>query len=691
MAQAQRDKAIYAPGELDRVRGKLNVDHEEAKRMAEVLGGEVGYERTTDQENERSKPKRTRHERVDVKIGNQPMGRTPGRRVELAPDGEAEESPKPKRQKGANPADDPAVILKANYWDRVKMDKYAGQNQFEIKSSSQVLFSVLSVFGEIPDYVNPQFITKRMKEYYRQLETLVVATRTLFPRNNLKRNERMKKAAPLAFAILDTVRYWNIERISSELARLQAHPRNIKVEDCADIIRLVYKPLYVLGQLDMEAHIRGAYKILYKVLYIESPMDAQNKFQDMIRAALAAYGDVSRDVRFLMYPLFLKAVSAKWLPYDKFFTERKNRIMAFLKVTSSDQIDPNQINALTKSESDNAAQADDEAKGKGEEEKKEETPEEQSQRIAAEGEKRALDRGVQTLEILFPNAGWNKLPSYPDLYPYFVDVFDLRRGVVYIAPTDPLQQVFVLMRIIEEFFYGLRFVSFGTIPGSDGHPEAISEVLTDIINNWHYYTEFSFEKEYLPRMSEYIRLLEGSPEEWNSPYTKKVISDLHWIKRLYYLPFYKFESLAPPPFQKKDITQIYPEIKKLRRYLAAIGAGIEAGNRAGGADEKAHCDGINNPWEPYVFQVPNPLSTRMDALLAQKNRNNASLVYFTLSAVTVLDHLVNNEDSWAYVGRPGPLFRSVDGKGVTPLTGVDDHIDADAIFKAALKKRQKPQ
>jgi hypothetical protein len=55
-----------------------------------------------------------------------------------------------------------------------------------------------------------------------------------------------------------------------------------------------------------------------------------------------------------------------------------------------------------------------------------------------------------------------------------------------------------------------------------------------------------------------------------------------------------------------------------------------------------------------------------------------------------LDYLLNSENSWAYEAS-GPLFRSVDGKGIRPLTGVDTRIDADAIFKAALKKRQTAQ
>jgi hypothetical protein len=690
---AKKDKAIYAPGELQRVRDKLgSLDKDEAKRIAEKLGGEVGVERTGEQEEARRKPARTRHERVDVQIGGQPSrGHIPKHRVELPPEGgeNAGAGNKPSRGKALDPSDDPSVPVKISYWDRVKMDRHACQSEFDIKSPGQVFVSVFSIFGEIPDYVNPGFVTRRLPEYYKKIETLVVSTRALFPRNNLRRNEQMKRASPLTFTVLDIIRYWNIERISGDLARLQAHPRSVKSGDCADILRAVYKPLFLLEDIDLDA-FRGAYKILYKMLYIENPMEAQEKNQSLIRTALASFVDIRRDIRYLLYPLLLRLVSNTWLSYERLFVARKNRIIAFLNVTEHDRINPAAFTVDAKpADGDADAAPEDSPSEDAAAEGKEESEEEKAEKAAAAAEKKALERGLHTLEVLFPKAGWDRLSTYPDLYPYFVDVLDLRKGIVNIAPTDPLQQIFILMRIIEELLFGLRYVSFGMIPGADGSPERVDETLVPIINNWHYYIEFSFEKEYLSRMSEYIRILEGSSEERASAYAKKVVSDLHWIKRLYFLPFYKFESMSPPPLQKKDITPIYPEIKKMRRYLTAVAAGIEQGNKAGGVEQLVPCDGIDNPWEPYNFQVPNPLSIRLDTLLHGKNKNNASLVFFTLAVTVVLDHLVNSEDSWAYNERPGPLFRSVHGEGVTPLTGVDTSIDAESIFRESLRRRGK--
>jgi hypothetical protein len=699
---AKKDKAIYAPGELGRVRSNLgNMDDGEAKRMAKVLGGEVGRERTEDQETVRNRPKspRTRHETVNVQVGGRspnfnPSRSHPLRRVETDQENDGGKK-KSARKRGIDPADDPSVPVRSGYWDRVRLDKFAGQPEFDIKSAGQVLQSMLAVFGEVPDYVSPTFVSKRMAEYYKRIETLVVSTRNMFPRNNAKRNARLKKTAPFAFSILDTIRYWNIERISGDLARLQARPRSAKVSDFADILKAVYKPLFILDKLNFDAHIRGAFKILYKVLYIENPMEAQNKYQDLIRSALSSYGGIRRDIHYLLYPLLMKLLSAKWLPYDQFFAERRNRLMAFLGITQTEQLDPAMVQEEGKDnpeeESSGAAEDEDAPEELTEEAEEDDSPEAEEKRAkkaARETEKRVLERGLQTLEALFPKAGWDRLSTYPDLYPYFAELLDLKRGYVLIAPTDPLQQIVVFMRILEELFFGLRYVSFGAVPGSDGNLERVDDILSKILNNWHYYIDQSFEKEYLPRLKEYVRILESSAESRTSSYAKRILNELYWTKRLYFLPFYKFESLFPPPFQKKEITPIYPEIRKLRKYLSAVASGIEQGNRQGGAEKMAPCDGIDNPWAPFVFQVPNPLSLRLTSLLAPKNRNNASLIFFTLAVTSVLDYLVNNEESWANGERSGPLFRSMDGEGVTPLTGVDTLVDAEAIFKQAMKKRE---
>jgi hypothetical protein len=579
------------------------------------------------------------------------------------------------------------------------MDKYCGQMEFEIKSSAQVLVSMLAILHDPPDYVSSAFVNRRMNDYYKRIELLVASVRSLLPRNNLRRNERLKKASPFAFTIMDTIRYWNIDQLSSNLSRIQAHPRSAKTVDFTEILRDVYKPLYILEQLDPETHIKGSFKLLYKILYLENPTEAKGKYQELIRNALLSYGIIRRDIRYQLYPLLMKLLSHCWIPYELFFQERKNRIRAFLQVSERNRISPQMENAASVEEAEEIAEEAEEVKEAEEHPETQEvfdestmdeplTEEERVKKQVRESESKALERGLATLETLFPKAGWERITLHPDLFPYFSDVFHLKKGVELIAPTDPMQQIYLLTRILEEFFFGLRYTAFGVIMGPDGNPERVDEAMNRIINDWQKIIEASFDKEYLPRLDEYCRLLENTAESRTSNYAKRLLNELHWAKRLYFLPYYKFESIMPPPFQKNAITALYPEVRSLRRYLTAIAAGIEQGNKRGGADNHSPCDGIDNPWDAYVFQVPNPLSKRLDMLLAPKKRNNASLIYFTLAITVVLDHLLNDENSWAYGDRAGFLFRSENGEGARPLFGVETKVDSEQLFKQAVKKRQ---
>ncbi|MDR3343816.1 MAG: hypothetical protein LBT14_13755 [Treponema sp.] len=691
-----KEKAVYAPGELEHVRGRLGVNPDEAKRMAKILGGEVGVEKNKPPV---TPPSGSKHKSgaSGGKGGASPS--QPHRRVELASGSKAGNmagNQQGTAGKGRDQADDPSVPIKVSYSERLKMDKYAAYSEFEIKNSWQVLSSMFSFFNPDPDYVNPRFIVKKMNEYYKQIELLVVSTRTLFPRNNLKRNTQLKKTSPFMFSVLEVIRYWNIERITSDMTRMQAHPRNIRVRDFADILRAVYKPLFLMELLDVEAHIKPSFKLLYQLLYIESPTEAKNKYQPLVNTALDAFETVRKDIHYLLYPLLMKLLSDKWLSYNHFFTERRNRIIAFLYVSEEDRLSPEIMALEMKARKDH--EKGDETDKQSEESTGEtvsveeggDTPEAAARRAiqnSNEVERKAVERGLNTLQSLFPKAGWDRLPSYPDLYPYFVNLLDLKKGFELLNPLDPLLQVVVLMRILEELLYGLRYVSFGSIIGPDGDPEPIDRYLGEIINNWQYYIENGVIKEYLSRLIEYCQLLETSIESRNSNYAKRLYNELHWIKRLYFLPYYQFDTLLPPPFQRKDITSLYPEVRKLRKYLTIIATGIEQGSKQGGADKRSPCDGINNPWDPYVFQVSNPISKRLDMLLSSKKRNNASLVFYTLAITTVLDHLINNENSWAYGSTGDVLFRTVNGEGVIPQFGVDERLDADAIFKQAMKER----
>jgi hypothetical protein len=696
---AKHPPAIYEPGELDRVRQKLGeLDRDEARRMASVLGGEVGVEKKP------VAPRPTgRHETVEVTVDGRSSPRSPRRHIE-PPEVAARERGQPENKTATEaPPDDPTSLGKTSYRERLRMDRYAAQAEFEIKNASQVLYSMLVIFGDPPDQVNPAFTTRRMNDYYARLEALVATTRGLLPRNNPARTDRLLKEAPFAYTIIDVIRQWNIERIAAELARIQAKPRDAIVGDFSEILRAFYRPLYLLDRLDIDRHIRQAYRSLYKVLLSENPKEAKEKYQGQIRATLIAYSAVAKDIRFQLYPLLLKVLSDRWFSYEEFFTARRRKFAAFLGVSESDKLEPisevpaEEIVIAEKLVEGTTADENTAEKGEGAEAQTGEAQTEEA-KAAAEAEKkrteasaRALSRGLDSLESLFPEAGWQRLAEFPDLFPYFDGIFDFKKGTDLIAPGDPLQQIVVFIHILEELFYGLRYVSFGTIVGPNGDVEPVDEAMSRIIGGWHFFIDVVLGKEYLPRLSDYCRVIDGSTETGSYTYARRTLTELLWIKRLQFLPYLHFEyMMSTSPIRRPDDKPFYMEVRDLRRLLTGVAAGIERGMKLGGAAKSAPCDGIDNPWDPYLFQVRNPLSMRLDVLLGgkqSKRRTNAALVFFTLSVATVLDALINDKNSWAYAAGTGKLFRSVDNEGVKPLFGVDEKVDADAIFNRSIKEK----
>ena len=321
MNMANKNNAIYEPGELDRVRQKLGVtDATEAKRMAQLLGGEVGTERGAEDLSKGANKKLFRRNPVEPADGKR-------RRIDMLAEDDGIMGRFKSKQTGSYPGDDPSVPAKLGYRERVKIDQYAGQFAFEIKTSLQILKSMFSFFKEPVDYVNPRFVTVRMDEYYQKIEKLVTSTRNVFPKSSKKLNNQLKRASPFVYKVLDTMRGWNIERLANSIAELQAHPRSVKVTDFAEVLRGIYKPLFVLDDLNTE-NIKSAFKLIYKILYIESPMEAKEKYQDAIRNILAYFCDIRRNVHFGLYPLLMKLISDRYIPYERFFLERRRRFMA---------------------------------------------------------------------------------------------------------------------------------------------------------------------------------------------------------------------------------------------------------------------------------------------------------------------------------------------------------------------------
>jgi hypothetical protein len=560
---------------------------------------------------------------------------------------------------------------------------------FGIKTRWQAFVSRICFWGTPPDRVSARFLANEMNEFYLDIEKVVVAMRLIFPRNNQDRTTRLKKKYPFDFAVLNTIRYWKIETISSELGKLQAHPRTTVVREFREILRQIYRPLFILELIEPEIHLLQALQHLAEQVETDDVAnnDVARRRLSSLSTIVGDYKKVQKDVRYYLYPLLLKLLSDVCLDYDEFFAGRRNRLMHFLDVTEEDRIIPPEISDKEQKTAQEAAPDDQKDAEKAEDA---DTNDEEKQQ---EAEDKALERGLSILEMLFPKAGWDNLQNFPDLYPYFVRTLDLTRNSEYIDPQSPLQQALILSQILEELFYGFRSIEFYNAGPDD------SSSLVSIINNWNTAFETGFDREYIPRIVEYSKFFDGSQyTDGRRAYGAKLLNGINWVKKSYFMPYFKFESFTPPSFDTRNVDAIYPKVRIIRRELSRITKSLEAQKNdtlestfePSFAQDNASVElTVKNPLAPYQFAVSNPLSKRLNLLLPHSQRNNTSLIFFTFAIITVLDHLLNSPSSWAYSCNDAKIFRSSDDEGRHPCAWSGSPIDANALFMKSLDDMKK--
>ncbi|MDR2803128.1 MAG: hypothetical protein LBB22_02420 [Treponema sp.] len=667
--------AIYEPGELEKVKNRLGpLNEKEAKRMQKVLGGEIGVERGLEPVTSIVSDKFTR----PIKGAAAGASKTakPKRLVEIAA---SEDDKKLKSVLRFHRKEN------LSYSERVKMDTIAGYSEFKIKTFWQVLKSRLSFIGDPPDKVNPYFVKEILNECYSTLERLITAMRLLFPRSNAELSQKLRNAAPAEFKVLNTLRQWKLDTIASEIGKIQLHPRNVLVKDFENLLREIYKPLYIIGKLN-DKDIMAVFQVLYDIVAEEKPNEAQ-AMKNKIMEVNGLYMYINTSIRRLFYPILMKIIASYYQNYEIFFIENNDNFEAFLELSEADQIAPNSLRGAAADKTRNTdvsgetgaeSVVDSLSDIKDEKFEKEKKVEQSSET----SETKAFERSLKILETLFPRAPWDKLGTFPDFYPYFADVLEIKKNGELIAPEDPLQLALILSQIIEELLYAFRYIKFiGQFAGESS--------MISIVDDWHTAISESFEKKYLIRVSEYSHYFENSLQKRNSTYAVNISTDIHWIRRYYFLPNYDTIPPTPPSFFKKDVVAIYTLAHRLRKDLTACAVAIDAANKLGGAAENALVEGIENPWEPYNFQVENPLSKRLNMLLGKKQHINASLIFFTLAAVTVLDNYLSDKASIAYTANNEIFFRHSGHEEMKPVFWVEKQTGTFDIFKKSIESLKK--
>ena len=158
-----------------------------------------------------------------------------------------------------------------------------------------------------------------------------------------------------------------------------------------------------------------------------------------------------------------------------------------------------------------------------------------------------------------------------------------------------------------------------------------------------------------------------------------------------FLPHFKFDQLLlERPTNDSKYRPLFFRTDFLRKIFTTLAARIDKAS-----ESKGSVLGILNPWDRYVFDIPNPISKRLDVLLgAKKTENsaatNANLLKYVLCILAVLDWWVNTEESPAYKTKNSAVYR-ISEKDGGPAFSVPMRTDQNQLFansvKAALAKK----
>ena len=647
---AKKPPEKYNAGELDHTRRNLgNLSLEESRRMAQLLGGEVGVERA---DLELEKKYQKLHD----------LNRRKSDRFLPA----AATSPGASRyEKRAKHRTDPRGEKNPSYLNRIKMNFLAARSSHGIKTYLGAVASLFSFLFPVRDTINPRFIIRGDEIFFHHIESLVLAVRGLSALNQKYSVNRLQ--SPFFITILSILKDWDIVGLHQELTHLQIAPRSLTVKYCSNLVRMMYTPIIRLSNVNDGYHIANALKRLYDLDLLSLPERHPDieKIKNYYNSAAMELDYIFRVLKFQCYPILMKVACTAFSRYSSFFFQNNEEILEFLGLSPQDIVT---VPRRDKQETDTADE-----------------PEEVDEEISGDPlESPVFQKGFEILERLFPQAGWQRLGEFPDLYPYFRSLFVFPRGFELVPQEDPIQQIVILISILQELFYGFRSIQFGYMRNPDGTVVEVGPQIEKATEDWRVLFDELLAKEYLSHLYEFCREVEKNPRFATSVFGVKQLDYLSWIRKLHLMPHLVINRPRPREITLSE-PKLYELTPQLRHTLTYIARDL--------ADPSDHSvTSIENPWENFAFEIESPISRRLREVLKlhREDTNNANLLLYTFSILLILDELINNARSHCFPYLPACIYRRESEDTDMPLYTVPA-IDTSRIFRESEKKLRQLQ
>lgn len=677
----QKPKAVYNPGELDKTRKNIgDVSKEEAMRVARLLGGEVGVEKSIDTSSTLTKKTRTyAHKNT----------------------GDTQTAPQPSAVKNANPIAKqqtpprtslPLITSK----EKSMIDKLMASSEYRIKPNYGFLSFLMNLRKGGTERVLPDFILNTLHNHLGHLQKFTSSMKHLTSHAPDAFKKQIQQSQDTFFKAVKFMSEWDLRELRDEYAELERKSDECTVTMLIPFTRTLFRSLlkiYFLGDTRIVNYIKKTYGDI--IPYITSSHETIFQYA---KEAASEWIYINGQIIKGLYPLLLRMSCTQFEEFSTFFTTRIPKILTFLDMTKYDLILPSKEQEEQKTEAfdqtsiKKAPEEDiefEEDNQKPEAEKQEIEEPQTAQKKDAPAE--LIKRGLELLNILFPEAGWDQIETKPDMYPYFQTLFSFADGFNLIAPENPMQVAIILQRILEDLFVACRNIKFSI----DKEPDfmMLEDTLTDIFSQWSLYRENICERLYLSELKDYVNHIYTQSDFGISPYAKKKLSNLLWQTKYLFLPHLSFELIF---MEKPDKDATYKPMPKRIEYLKTIFSllisRVEQSGDALSADKnKANEDihGASNLFMPYRFDVPNVMSRRIDVLLGgkkSKNGNNFNLLKYTLCIIAVLDWWINNPESPGYNGA-GKIPYRVSKEDGSPIFSVPTRNDQNSLFLQKIKEK----
>lgn len=647
---ADKPEAKWEPGTLDNTRRNIGpIDETEAKRMMQKLGGEVFTEKSVPIDYSALPKSKQYSKRVVGRPASSIASQTS--KTDIPAGGKIGFATKEKPVKYAS-------LPELNPKERALMDRIMMSDDYKIKPNYGIFNFVRKFKKNGNESVRKGFVEYNLQKHVDHFQEFITTVKSIIQISPDTYKSKILSAGEDKFRFLKMVGAWTTKDIKKCLFDLQ-DAEEVTVAMMVPFVKEMYRNLikiYYLGELRISNFFKDIYTDLTKY-----PKFDLKKAQLLSKTGINEWFYLYSQIIKGLYPLLMRMSSNKFEYYPDFFTAQTSNILSFLELTKFDLLLPNK-------KSEKSAETKPEEK----------TEEEETEEKKEENQKSDLvNAGLKLLDTFFPDAGFDRLETLPDMYPYFQPFYEFRDGYNLLAPENPLQITVTLLRITEDIFQGLRNVVF-----SEEKEEYLSsegEKLSTVLGEWSLYREVLFERDYADQITDFVNNEYSQTDYKSTLFGKKLITSMLWQTKYNFLPYFEFEQLLLE--KPKNDSQYRPmciRVGFLLKFFTTLSRNIDA------AKGQGTVMGIQNPWDKYQFDIPNVVSKRMDVLLGAKKMTdsaatNANLIKYSLMVVAVLDWWVNNPSSPAYSTDPNKIYR-INREDGAPEFSVPTRTDQNKLF-----------